>query len=174
MFALPEIAVVPGVESISDLLEPLLTLPRTWQTFWKSDILYGRNAVALYLLAIPLLMLLAGRNLRWAIVVTGLAFVGYVFGAAFLAFWLASCLAFYALSQRFAIEVRRKDVWAWGPPLAAISIITLYFVLVHTLDNIKLGAAANSWLLAHARWLYPLGYRDCREPAAGQQPPVFT
>jgi len=168
VFALPEIAVVPGVESLSDLLAPLRQLPwGSWQAFWQSELFWDRKfIILLYLPVIPLLMLLAGRNLRWAIVVTGLAFVGYVFGAAFLAFWLASCLAFYALSQRFAIEVRRKDVWAWGPPLAAISIITLYFVLVHTLDNIKLGAAANSWLLAHARWLYPLGYRELPwEPA---------
>jgi D-alanyl-lipoteichoic acid acyltransferase DltB (MBOAT superfamily) len=166
VFALPEIAVVPGTESISDLFDSLWRLPRSWDALWKSDILWGRNAAAIYLVAMPLLMLFAGRNLRWAIVITGLAFVGYVFGGAFLVFWLVSCLAFYALSQKFAIEAKRKDVWQWGPPLAAIAIIAGYFVLAHTLDNINLGAVANSWLLANARWLFPLGYRELPwEPA---------
>ena len=160
MLALSLIAVIPGIESLADLWEPLTHLPWTsWSAFWQGNTLFGRNAVLIFLPLIPVLMLLPRRNLRIGIVLTGLMFVGYVFGLAYLALWLLFCVAFHRLSEQFAIELKRTDVIPWGPPLAAISIISVYFLLVHFLDDINLSAAANTWLITHAAWLYPLGAR---------------
>ncbi len=153
-------AVIPGLDSVDGLWQPLTRLPwSSWNAVWLGDTLAGRNAVLIFLPLLVVLMLLPPGHLRRGFILTGLLFVGYVFGAAYLVFWLLSCLLFYRLSEQFAREVRRTDVWPGGPPLAAIAIISVYFVLVHVLDAVNLPAAANAWLMQYAPWVYPLGAR---------------
>lgn len=130
--------------------------------FWLGHMLRipnCRNVVIFFLPLLLILMCLPRRHLRLGIILTGLAFIGYMFGGAYLFLWLVTCLAFWWLGQRFAIEVKRTDVKAWGPPLAAIGIIAGHFLLVDRLDHVKLPLEWNAWLLAHASWLYPLGSR---------------
>jgi len=157
------VAVIPGIESVAELLEPLKRLPwGSLRQFWLSDILVGRNSVLIFAALLPLLLaarLFSAQHLRLAIVITGLVFAGYVFGLAYLVFWVLSCLAFYRLSEQFAIEVRRTDVYPWAPPLAAGAILVGYFVFAHVIDNVRLSAATNRWLLENAAILWPLGAR---------------
>jgi len=154
------VSVIPGIDSLEQLYEPLAHLPWTsWRALWLGNTLQGRNAVLIFLPLLPLLRLLPVRYLRAGIILTGLLFVAYVFGVAYLALWLAMCWAFYLLSERFAVEVKRTDVVPWGPPLAAILIIIAQFALIHLIDDIRLSAATNTWLLTHLPWLFPLGAR---------------
>lgn len=160
MFTLILTAVIPGVQSLEQLWQPLTELPWTsWSALWFGDLLEGRNAVLIFFPLMLILLLLARQQLRLGIILTGLLFVGYVFGAAYLVFWLLMCVVFYGLSERFAIEVRRTDVIPWGPPLAAIALISGQFLLIHVLDDVPLPAELNQWLFGHAPWLFPLGAR---------------
>lgn len=130
-----------------------------WRGFWLGQIADDRYLVCYCLPLVPLLLLFAGRRLRVAIVVTGLAFLGYVFGLAYAGLWLGLCLAFYRLGERFAREARRTDVVRWGPPLAAISIISAWYVGMQLLARVTLPEALNTWLWEHAPWVFPLGTR---------------
>jgi D-alanyl-lipoteichoic acid acyltransferase DltB (MBOAT superfamily) len=130
-----------------------------WRDFWLLQICDDRFLVC-YCLPLGLILLLfSRRNLRVAIVATGLAFLAYVFGAFYAALWLAMCAAFYRVSERFAIEAKRTDVVRWGPPLAAITIITVWYLLVQALAVAQLPATLNNWLHDHAPWIFPLGTR---------------
>ena len=131
-----------------------------WQGFWLRHVLDDRFLVCLFLPLLPILWLFSRRHLRTGIVLTGLAFLGYVFGVAFVLFWLALCAGFYRLMERFAFEAQRKDVVQWGPPLAAIACIIACYVVSLNLSAVRLPADWNLWLFHHATWLFPLGARQ--------------
>ncbi|MFH1747953.1 MAG: MBOAT family O-acyltransferase [Planctomycetota bacterium] len=155
------LAVIPGADSV---LSELRTLGDKipwgdWRGFWLGSLASGRNAVVFFLPLLPVLWLLARRNLRITIVLTGLAFLTFVFGVMYALLWVLMCLIFHKLAERFAIEVKRTDVWPWGPPLAAIGIISAHFLLMNGLNALKLPEAWNAWLLTYAWWLFPLGAR---------------
>jgi D-alanyl-lipoteichoic acid acyltransferase DltB (MBOAT superfamily) len=147
--------------------QPIAQTPWTdWHGFWLAQVFDDRYLVCYCLPLVPILLLLSRRHLRTGIVVTGLAFLAYVFGVAYAALWLGMCAAFHRLSERFAIEAKRTDVVRWGPPLAAITIIVGWYVAVQLLAKVELPAALNAWLWQHAPWVFPLGARQWTwEPA---------
>ena len=153
------------------LAQPIADTPWTqWRDFWLRQVCEDRFVVLYFLPLVLVLLLLTrsaraggpqyrGDRLRVGIVLTGLAFVAYVFGAPYAGFWLLSCLAFHRLGERFAIECRRTDVFPIGPPLAAGLIIGGWYFGTQLLQAAVLPAALNAWLATHAAWLFPLGAR---------------
>ncbi|MBP7745941.1 MAG: MBOAT family protein [Phycisphaerae bacterium] len=142
------------------LAEPVLRTPWTdWRGFWLEKILDDRFVVVYFLPLVPLLLLLPRQRLRLGIVLTGLVFAVYLFGALYAALWLLTCIAFYWLAERFAIECRRTDVLPIGPPLAAITIVGGWYIVTMVLHKLSLPTPLNDWLFAHARWIFPLGTR---------------
>ena len=127
--------------------------------FWLSTIFDDRFLVVH---AVPLvlpLMLLRGRALRAAIIATGLIFLGWLYGAFYIAFWLLLCTLLHLLARSFARECRRTDVLAWGPPLAAWLILGGGYFASFYLAAIRLPDWLNEWLYANLPWLFPLGLR---------------
>jgi D-alanyl-lipoteichoic acid acyltransferase DltB (MBOAT superfamily) len=143
------------------LWRPVAETPLTdWRDFWLGQICDDRYMVCYFLPLLPILLLLARRRLRIGIVLTGLAFLVYVFGVFYAALWLGICVAFYRFSERFAIEAKRTDVIRWGPPLAAIAIVCGWYVGMMYIAALQLPQAASAWLYEHAQWIYPLGTRE--------------
>lgn len=143
-----------------------------WRDFWLGKV-FSRHYILFYFL--PLLMLLLmvpARHLRRAIVLTAVAFLAYVFGVLYALFWLLLCGGLYVLSERFARECRRTDVWPMGPPIAAMTILGggyLFFLVAH---EISLPVGVNAWLHANVPWVYPLGARGLAwEPVFPQMRP---
>jgi len=86
-----------------------------WRQGWML-VFSDRFLVVYFAPLLLLLLLLPQRHLRSGIIVTGLLFMTYVFGAMYPLIWLAQCVIFYKLSEQFSIEVKRKDVLRWAPP----------------------------------------------------------
>jgi D-alanyl-lipoteichoic acid acyltransferase DltB (MBOAT superfamily) len=169
LLILSEIAGVPMPEGLWSFLRDQLAQVR-WNDpavyLGTGQMLFGRGTVAYFLPLLIVLLLLPRRHLRAGIILTGLVFVGYVFGGAYLFLWILTCLAFYWISEWFAIEVKRTDVWRGGPILLAIGVIAGHFLLANYLKNLHLPQAGSFWLTTNARWLYPLGARGWAfEPA---------
>ncbi len=149
--------------------QPIVDTPwADWRGFWLGQILDDRYVVCYFLPLVPLLMLFSRRHLRIGIVLTGLAFLAYVFGAAYAALWLAMGATFYRISERFAIEARRTDVLQWGPPLAGIAAVGGWYLLGMLIHRVDLPAGLNAWLYQHAQWVFPLGVREW-----GWEPRIF-
>jgi D-alanyl-lipoteichoic acid acyltransferase DltB (MBOAT superfamily) len=127
--------------------------------FWPY-IFADRFMVILFLPLVPILLLLPRRHLRIGIIVTSLIFIGYLFGPVYPLVWLAMCVAFYRLSESFAVEAKRKDVLQWGPPLAAILCVGGWYIGSMALGLINITRDFNSELFDRARWLFPLNVRD--------------
>ncbi len=145
------------------LLEPIHRTPwRDWRGFWLGDVLDDRFVVVYFLPLLPVLLLAPFRRLRLAIVLTGLSFLAYVVGLLYAGLWLLTCVVFYRVGERFAVECRRTDVWPMGPPLAAIAIIGGWYAATMALHELRLPPAWNDWLFRHAPWIFPLGARGLR------------
>jgi D-alanyl-lipoteichoic acid acyltransferase DltB (MBOAT superfamily) len=129
------------------------------RSFWLQRVFDDRYLVCYFLPLLPILLLFRRRHLRTGIVLTGLAFMTYVYGALYPLFWLAMCLVFWRLAERYAIETKRTDVIRWGPPLAAGGIIVGWFLITQGLQWLKVPALTD-WLFEHARWVFPLGARS--------------
>lgn len=128
-----------------------------WQDFWLSQVLDDRLMVVI---AIPLVLVLLAaprRLFRHAIVICGLAFVGFLYGLVYLAAWILLLLALYPLSENFARESQRKDVLQVGPPLAAWLIVGGGFMATFYLRFMIDWSVITSWAIAHAPWLLPFG-----------------
>jgi len=130
-----------------------------WREFWLLRVFDDRYLVCYFFPLLPILMVLRGRALRVGVVLTGLAFVGYVFGGFYAGFWLLQCLVFHRLAERFAHESQRTDVIRWGPPLAAICILMGWYIGTILLAALALPAELNRWLVEHVPWVFPLGVR---------------
>ncbi len=130
-----------------------------WREFWLAQIFDERFVVLWFLPLLPLLLLTAGRNLRLAIVATGLIFLGYTFGVAYAGFWLLNAIAFYYLAEWFARECRRTDIWPKAPVVGATLIVGGWHVVTMLLHEIELPGSVTAWLYTHARWIFPLGTR---------------
>ncbi len=142
------------------LLNPLVHTPWTdGRDFWLAKIFDDRFVVVYFLPLLPILLLVSRRQLRLAILLTGLAFVTYVFGVLYAGLWLLTCVGLHWLSERFAIECQRTDILPIGPPLAAITIVGGCYALTMALNDLILPVAWNTWLFEHARWIFPLGTR---------------
>jgi D-alanyl-lipoteichoic acid acyltransferase DltB (MBOAT superfamily) len=156
-------------------------LQRALRHYWVPKILDDRYRVAYFLPLVFALMLLKGRHLRVGVILTGLVFLGYNFGVLYPLFWVVLCEAFFRLSNQFAIEVKRTDVWKGGPPLAAILIILGMNLLVGVLEFRWLpGGAAeqfkatNAWLYEHAWWLWGAPHRPLFwESGTGATVPIY-
>jgi D-alanyl-lipoteichoic acid acyltransferase DltB (MBOAT superfamily) len=131
-----------------------------WREFWLGKIFDDRFVVVYFLPLVLVLLLFRRDRLRRAIIVTGLAFLVFVFGVAYAAFWLLTCLALYRLAERFAIESKRTDVLQIGPPLAAWLIVGGWYLGTMALSALPLPPDVNNWLWHHAPWVFPLGARS--------------
>jgi D-alanyl-lipoteichoic acid acyltransferase DltB (MBOAT superfamily) len=154
---------------------PLAATPwADWRGFWLEQILDDRFVVIYFLPLLPILILLprgaaavmrrpgppiTGRALRVGIIITGLAFMTYIFGVLYAWLWLMTMVAFHRLGERFAIECRRTDVLRIGPPLAAIGLVGGWYALTMVLHKLRLPADLNTWLFANLPWIFPLGAR---------------
>jgi hypothetical protein len=142
------------------LLEPLTHTDWTdWRGFWLAKILDDRFVVVYFLPLTLILLLVSRQKLRLGIVLTGLAFMAYVFGVLYAGLWLLTCVLFHRFGERFAVECKRTDVLKIGPPLAAITIIGGWYALTMALKSLRLPAGWDGWLLEQARWVFPLGAR---------------
>jgi D-alanyl-lipoteichoic acid acyltransferase DltB (MBOAT superfamily) len=130
-----------------------------WRDFWLKVVLDDRFFVCYFLPLLPLLLLFPRRYLRHGIVLTGCAFLGWVFGVFHLGAWLLTCIVFYYFGERFLRESRRTDVIRWGPPLAACIVVGGWYLATQALQHLRLPGGLDTWLLAHAPWLFPLGLR---------------
>lgn len=150
--------------------DPQRPQPETGVTpldFWVGTILRYTSLVWYFLPLTAILMLLRGRGLKIGIVVTGLTFLGYVFGPLYPLFWLLLALIFYQVSETFAIESQRTDVLPIGPPLAAIGAVLSVSLLVGLAQNLsayywehaQAFRAWNQWLFDEAPWLFPIFMR---------------
>ncbi len=141
------------------ILEPLRSTPWTdWARFWIGQILDDRFVVAWFLPLLPVLLLVPPRWLRPAIIATGLAFVGYVVGAFYLAFWLAMCLAVYGITQKLAVDPQ-DPAWRPWPVWSAWLLLGGGLLLAFFLDEIELPEPLNTRLWNEYPWLFPLGWR---------------
>lgn len=144
-----------------------------WHGWWLSTV-FSRHFVVLWFIPLlPALLLTRGQALKRAILITGVIFIAYVFGLAYVALWLAIGYGLYRLGERFAIECRRTDVLPIGPPLAAGTIIVVGYLIIMAAHDFALPPATNAWLYAHCRWFYPLGTRGYSwEPAFNHLLPI--
>ena len=151
-----------------ELLEPVMKAP--WSDlrgFWMTHVFDDRFLVVYCVLLMPLLLLLPQRLLRHGIIATGLLFVLFLWGAAYAAFWLISCVAFYFLAEKFAKECQRTDVLPAGPPIAAALCIGGWYLAILMVEKwIRLPLEAEHWMHAHLPWLYSMTNRGWSwEPA---------
>jgi D-alanyl-lipoteichoic acid acyltransferase DltB (MBOAT superfamily) len=134
--------------------------------FWLEQILDDRFVVIYFLPLVPLLLLWPRQHFRTGLLIASVAFIVYLFGVAYAAIWLATCLGMYALTERFAIECRRPDVKPAAPPLVAGLIIGGWYIATMVLHELALPTGFNTWLFEHVPWIYPLGARGLEwEPA---------
>ncbi len=142
------------------LAEPIRATPwGDWSGFWERVVFDDRLIVIYFLPLVPILLLFRGDALRKALIATSAVFLVYVFGAIYAAFWLLTCVAFYFIGERFAIEARRTDVLPIGPPLfAAATLLGWYYGSV-ALFGANLPPDLNNWLFEHAAWVFPLPAR---------------
>lgn len=142
------------------LLEPLRQTAWTdWHGFWLNQIFADRLVVIYALpLALPLLWMRDPRRLRIGVILSGLAFITYVMGALYAAFWLLLCLGFHRAGQAFARATQarphsRRPVWLAG------GLIVGWWLVSEGLKHIVLPPGWAAWLAQHAPWVYPLGER---------------
>lgn len=128
-----------------------------WREFWLLQVLDDRLWVVWCLPLVLVLTVLPQRMLRGGIVATGLLFIGVMFGAFYLAVWLGLCVFLYWLSERLAVEFRRTDVLAIGPPLAGWLIIGGGYFASFFIPALGLDPAVNRWVFDHVPWALPLG-----------------
>lgn len=156
-----------GVALREFLVRPLMDAP--WGEvgdFWLGRILDDRFIVIYFLPLVVGLRLVPARRLRPALVIAGCAFITYLFGVLYAGLWLLTCIAFYHLAERFALECRRTDVWKYGPPVAMAAIVGGWYVVTMVLHNVRLPGPAADWLFEHVPWIFPLGARGWSwEPA---------
>jgi D-alanyl-lipoteichoic acid acyltransferase DltB (MBOAT superfamily) len=153
----PLLATVPALPQV---LDPLHAVDiADLHGFWIQKLINTRFLVLYFLPLLPILFFAPLRIRRPAIIATGAAFLVYVFGAILAAFYLISCIAFFRLAERFAIESRRTDVIRWGPPLAAILIISIWYQASQKIFDIAVPPAAAATLFEYAPWLFPIGQR---------------
>lgn len=147
--------------------------------FWLKRVLDDRLLVIFALPVCLLLLVAPRRRLRPAIIVTGLAFLAFLFGVLHVICWVAFCLMFYALSGHFAREVQRVDrAWQedaervargeagapprdfpWGPSAGAVIFIAGWFLAIQALKYIPLPGAFEAFLHTNAPWMFPWGMR---------------
>lgn len=127
--------------------------------FWLSQVFDDRLVVC-YAIPVGLLLLaLRPRRLRIGIILSGLAFLGYLCGAAYALFWLGLCVVLFRLGEIFARETKRTDIIRAGPLLGAWLVIGLGYFGSFFLMKIDLPDAWNTWLMANMPWIFPLGAR---------------
>ncbi len=142
------------------LAEPIRQTPwLDWRDFWMGQVFADRFVVVYCLPFLPVLLLLSRQKLRLGIIMTGLAFVGYVCGALYAGLWLATCVVFHGLGERFAARCERGDGGRISPALAMGVVVTIWYVITMALHNVQLPEELNTWLFDHVPWIFPLGVR---------------
>ena len=141
-----------------------------WRDFWLKIVFDDRFLVCYFLPLAPLL-LFSRRHLRTGIILSGMLFLGYLFGLPYVLFWLLMCIGFHRLAEKYAVEIKRTDVIPWGPHLGAIAIVSGWYVGLRALRHLKLPSEWNDWLWVHLPWMFPMGVRGASwEPWLFQLP----
>ena len=142
------------------LRTPIVSAPwHAWREFWLTKILDDRYIVAWFLPLLPILLLLRRDRLRIGIVLTGLVFVGYLFGAAYAGFWLLICVGLYHFAEWFAVRTEREPVPRWRTPMVAMITVGGGLLATMAMQHIPLPEQFQVWLREQALWLFPLGAR---------------
>ena len=134
-----------------------------WRGFWLRFVIDGpdpRFLLFFFLPLVPVFWLFPRRHIRLGVVLTSFVFIAYVFGVAFLLFWVALCGVFYLLSERYAVDPATTGQ-------AAVESLgrggRVHHVVVPDLagnpNRFTLYTSVNDWLYNHAPWLFPLGAR---------------
>lgn len=153
--------ITDSIEAIARFAwQPLLDTPWTdWRGFWLQEFFDDRLAVCYFLLLAPLLLAVPRRRLRLGIILTGLAFIGYLFGALYMLWYLALAIALHRLGEKFAVETKRSDVARWGPPLGAWLILGVGYFVSFYFWKIQLSERSCAWMVENTPWMLPLGTR---------------
>ena len=133
-----------------------------WRGFWLRFVIDGpdpRFLLFFFLPLVPVFWLFPRRHIRLGVVLTSFVFIAYVFGVAFLLFWVALCGVFYLLSERYAVDLQRRDKLRWNPSVVVVVCITLWYLISLDPNRFTLYTSVNDWLYNHAPWLFPLGAR---------------
>ena len=115
-----------------------------------------RFPVCFFLPLLLILLLFPPRHLRTGIVITSLIFIAYVFGTLYVLFWLAMCVVFYWITQRFARQAELGEVSQRRLTITGTLIIGGWFVITLLLHNIRISSDLNYWLFHHVPWIFPL------------------
>ena len=124
----------------------------TWRLFWLEQIFDDRFVVVYFLPLVPLLLLAPRDKLRVAIIFTGVAFLTYLFGVFYAGLWLLTCVVLHWFSGRFAVECRRTDVLPAGPPLAAIAVVTGWYVATMVAHELALPLVNDATAFPQGIW----------------------
>lgn len=130
-----------------------------WRDFWIADVLDDRLVIFWFLPLVPLLLLVPRSYWRQSLIAASLVFISFLFGAFYALVFLATCLIFYRLAERFAVECKRTDVLPIGPPLAAVTLLTAWYIGVQAIEGIQLHPEWDAALRRFFPWFYPFGYR---------------
>lgn len=142
------------------LIAPLGRVPWSdWRGFWLGEVLADRYVVCYFFPLLVVLALWPVRYLRQGIVLTGLVFLGWVYGAPYALLWLLLLLGLYALSERFAKDLATGRVPVWVAVGGAWLIVGGGYFASFQLDRLALPVEWNGWLWRHAEWVFPLGLR---------------
>lgn len=144
----------------SQVVTPIVQTPwADWSGFWLTKVLDDRFVVIWFLPLVLVLLLAPRRYVREAVLLTGLVFIAYLFGAAYALFWVLLCVLLHRFAEHYAHEAARTDVWRHGPTLGAIFVITAGFCGTQLLQSVPLPAWLNDGLLDRVPWLFPYGWR---------------
>lgn len=127
--------------------------------FWLQQFLADRFLVLYALPLVGVLLLFRGDGLRRAIVGTGLAFIAYVFGPAYMVLWVITCAFFFALGEWYARTAARGQIPAWRAIWLCGVVIAVWYVSGFILGRTTGSRMLNAWIFEHAAWLLPLGVR---------------
>ncbi len=170
----------PARRALGFLLERLGGAAWTdWRGFWLGEILDDRFRVAWFLPLLPILLLTRRERLRGAVIVTGLTWLAYVFGALYALFWLGLCAALHRLAGQYARELARPRRARISPHAAAWWLLGGVYFAFFAAKHVPLPEPVNAWLYTHLPLVFPLGTRGLRwEPdwggsAGGAAPQLF-
>ncbi|MEP0846170.1 MAG: hypothetical protein HRF50_05020 [Phycisphaerae bacterium] len=142
------------------LYEPLSQVSwNDWRGFWQDVALADRYLVCYFAPLLLVLRVMPGRWLRHAIVLTGLAFIAWMFGAAYALFWLALCVGLYWLGERFAASVESGKPPRWRAGVVVAALIGGGYFGGFKLARVALPLELDAWLFHHAPWVFPFGVR---------------
>jgi len=133
-----------------------------WSGFWVQYVLLGFDPRFLVVYCLPLvgiLLLFPRKHLRLGLVLTNIAFMGYLFGLLFVPYWFMFIIFYYWLAERYDRDLKRQEQLWWNPTIAVIILLFVGFIWQLGLAGIRIPSELNRWIFEHLPWVFPLGAR---------------